>query len=128
MNPDMRAKPKRATTTTRPKNQSAFQNAVFMNSPLSSPRAPSYMGGATESPSQVELRSHAARPGEPGELGGDDQVLDRHALRLEERSLFGRGPSGPDAGDHLAQLGQRARVQAAFLERRQQVAGFLERR
>src|SRR3954462_15381688 len=104
MNPDIFAKAKTTTVMTRPKNQSAFQNAVFMNSPLSSPLRPSYRGGPPESPSQVELGADAARPGELQELGGDHQVLDRHALRLEKRSLFGGCPAGAQARDDLAQF------------------------
>ena len=34
MNPEMREKPNTTMAITRPKNQSAFQKAVFMNSPL----------------------------------------------------------------------------------------------
>src|SRR6476469_2929449 len=121
MKPDVRAKPKSTSVMTSPRNQSAFQNAVFMNPPLS-------VGILRRSASEFYVFSYTLRAGELGQLRGDDEVLDRHALRLEKRSLFGTGAALSRACDDLAQLDQRTGMQAPFLEGRQDVSGFLDRR
>src|SRR5512140_3134835 len=108
MKPETRAKPKSASAMTRPRNQSAFQNAVFI-------AGPSYRRRPRASPAHVNLRARAFLPRELRQLGGDDEVLDRHALGFEEGGLLRGGPSGTGARDHLAQLHERPRVQAAFL-------------
>ena len=107
--PRSRAKANSAIAMTRPKNQSAFQNAVFMNSPLSlAARGPrirpqggiwvptSYMAVAAPSRAQVDRRAPAVQPGELEQLRGDDEILHRHPLRLEQRHLPGRwcAPAG----------------------------------
>src|SRR5512142_1869809 len=122
MNPAVRANPKSTTAMTRPKNQSAFQNAVFIASPWSrafswgarpvdlSRGRPSYRGAmavARRSPAAADLRSGTLPPREPHQVRGDDEVLDRHALRFEEGDLVARGAAGTNARDHLADLGER---------------------
>src|ERR1043165_6557886 len=100
MKPEARANPNRAMAMTRPRNQSAFQKAVFMSSPgFPAARgngpavsdAPSYQGRAGVSPADIDLLPHALGAGETRELRVDDQVLHRHALGFEERDLLLRG-------------------------------------
>src|SRR5690348_9157992 len=130
MNPEVRARPSRATAMTTPRNQSAFQNAVFMALPCS-PRAPfprrppvelvcvapSYRDTPPESASQVERTTQAPIGGQFEEMGGDRQVLDRHALRLEERDLVGSAAPRAGTGDDLPDLDEPARGEPSLVER-----------
>src|SRR5687768_6729987 len=104
MNPVVRAAPKSTTAMTRPRNQSAFQNADFMDPPEGRrgpfsrrsilPRRPRGV-----SPADIDFLAHALRPREGDQLGGDDEVLHRHPLRLEQGDLLAGGAAGAGAGD-----------------------------
>src|SRR4051812_3724289 len=99
MNAEVRARPSRPMAITTPRNPSVFQNAVFMALPwlaaAALPRraaelqcvAPSYRDRPAESASQLEPGAEPPIGGHFQEMGGDDEVLHRHALGLEERDL-----------------------------------------
>src|SRR5258708_31513926 len=103
MDPDVRAKPKRTMAMTRPKNQSAFQKAVFMNSPCALvardgrqwtvAMTPYYMGIWARSRPHVDLDAESPLARQARQVRGDDEVLDRHSLRLQERYLVRRRPT-----------------------------------
>src|SRR5205809_6309170 len=101
---------------TRPKNQSAFQNALFMTPPRVLMASPSYRDAPEISASDIHRLAHAGRAGALEKLGADHEVLDRHALGFEERDLLGGCPAGPEARDDLAELGERSGVQASLLQ------------
>src|SRR5512135_2792481 len=74
--------------------------------------------GAGPARSVGQFGSHAPVAGRIEHAPRQRQILNRHAMRLEQRDPMHVGAARAQPGDHLSQLHQLALVQPALLQRR----------